>query len=87
MWGLTPQVDFLASLGMRFSFQRLVRLLGRNGNQKTRAWLKKETRKGWCNFTFFYGLQEDKNEFWEVEGAYCSDGKQLCFEKFPSLMI
>lgn len=48
--GLTPQVDFLASLGMKFSLQRLVRLFGRNGNQETWAWLKEETGKGWCNF-------------------------------------
>lgn len=30
---------------------------------------------------FFYGLREDKNVFWEVEGIYFSDGKELGFEK------
>lgn len=81
LWGLTPQVDFLASLGMRFSLQRLVRLLDRNGNQKTWAWLKEETRMGWCNFRSSYELQEDKNAFWEVEGTFVSDGKEPCFQK------
>lgn len=81
LWGLTPQVDFLASLGRRFSLQRLVRLLDRNGNQKTWAWLKEETREGWCNFRSSYELQEDKNAFWEVEDTFFSDGKELCFQK------
>lgn len=72
IWVLTPRVDFLAILDMRFFLQRLVRLLGRNGNQKTWAWLKEETGKGWCNCKFFHGVWEDKNVLWEVEGRRIS---------------
>lgn len=78
------QVDFLVTLGMRFFLQRLVRLLGRNGNQKTWAWLKGETEKGYCICKCFHGLWENKNVFWEVEGRhiFISEEKGLCFKDY-----
>lgn len=77
------EVDFLVTLGMRFFLQRLVRLLGRNGNQKTWARLKWETENRYCSCKCFREVWENKNVFWEVGGGhiFVSKEKELCFQR------